>query len=115
MGPTRGLLHAAVKDTLDQQLLWSLAAHVSVTWLLGNKDTLEVTISRGTRDLELNLALEAVKLLVVLSKKQHVVGGSQSHQRLSLIVASVHATALGVQEGAGAVGRNVELAAEGGP
>mmetsp|Transcript_43655 Transcript_43655/g.135505 ORF Transcript_43655/g.135505 Transcript_43655/m.135505 type:complete len:319 (+) Transcript_43655:74-1030(+) len=107
--------HLAVKDALEEDSLGSLRAHVRVRGLLRDKDTADLAEVRvDLVHLHLDGALADVEDLVGLLEElllALLAVGLEGGQRHGLVVAGVHAAALGVQEGAGAVGGHLELAA----
>mmetsp|Transcript_25488 Transcript_25488/g.35239 ORF Transcript_25488/g.35239 Transcript_25488/m.35239 type:complete len:338 (+) Transcript_25488:297-1310(+) len=110
---TNNLLNAAVEDTLQEDSLGLLAAHVSVGSLGGHEHATNLALlSVHPVHLELNLATKHIEHLVVLLEELSIT----LHTRLlagkghSHIVTGGHTTALGVKEQTGSVRRHGELA-----
>merc|ERR1719471_1340389 len=107
----------AVEDTLEEDGLRRLGAHVRVPGLLRHEDAPDLAELRvDLVDLRLDGSLSDVEDLVGLLEElllALLAVGLERGQRHGLVVARVHAPALGVQEAARAVGGHVELAAPG--
>merc|ERR1712151_164348 len=106
--------HLAIKDPLEEDGLGGLGSHVSVGGLLRYEDATDLAqVSVDLVHLHLDCALADVKDFVGLLEELLLALLAvclQGRQRHRLIVASVHAAALGVKEASGTVGGNVKLA-----
>merc|ERR1719471_844466 len=104
----------AVEDALEEDGLRGLGAHVGVPGLLRDEDAPDLAeLGVDLVDLHLDGALADVEDLVGLLEElllALLAVGLERGQGHGLVVAGVHAAALGVEEAARAVGGHLELA-----